>query len=123
MPRKSGNYHYNEEEILQQSKYLPVSKHKILKSYGQNRKETHCQICIFCMKRFLTVECLKVHLRHHKAQMKYLQDESEKARVKMQIENLIRFSNILLLNNIYLKEQIHIKEKQIALLQLLFKSK
>ena len=80
-------------------------------------------IIIFCKKRFLTVECLKVHLKHHKAQIKSLQDESEKARVKMLIENLNRFSNILLLHNIYLKEQLHIKEKQIAFLQLLFKRK
>ena len=123
MPRKLGNYHYNVEVLLQQSKYLPVSQHKILKSYGQNRKETHCHICIFCKKRFITVECLKDHLRHHKAEIKSLQDESEKARVKMLIENLNRFSNILLLHNIYLKEQLHIKEKQIAFLQLLFKRK
>ena len=33
-------------------------------------------IIIFCKKRFLTVECLKVHLKHHKAQIKSLQEES-----------------------------------------------
>ena len=120
---KVRNGYYNEQALLEHSKYLPVSKSCFKKSYGQNRKETHCQVCIFCKKRFITVECLKFHLRHHSDQIKILQHESEKVRIKLQTETMITFSNILLMNNLYLKQQLLMKDRLICILELLLKNR
>ena len=113
-----------EENLLEQSKILPVTRPQILK-YGENRHITHNYQCIFinCKRRFIYENSLKDHLKNHKEQIELIQNKCKKIKSKNHTENLISFIKIQTCHNIHLKNQLMFIDKEINLLQFLLKCK